>query len=931
MSVLAADRTEVARNFAYDVFISYSRYDKELATKLRHEMQSIGKPLWRRRMHRIYFDETSLGLDAENPGLRPTLIKAIDDSEHLVVLLSPTTAASHWAGVEIGHYAATRGEAGLLPVLTGGELRWDTTLKDFTADSTACPPALRSVFTEEPKYVDLRWFHDRDYDGDRDGRLRDDTAQLLTAIRNESKDQIVGADLRAHRRNIATMAIAAGLLLVVVVAALLLRNQSETNRRLAESETVAATATSLAHADATQALLLAAAASGIGEADGTSRGLFSTLAQTPGVNEIYRTGDSLRSVAASADGEVLVLGDTHGTVTIRRPGRVDAVVDTGRRDIREIVLYRGQADHYAFAAGGDGAVWVIDIDAAIVVDRIPIADKRVLALALDRDRGRLFVGTERSPAHIVDLDRREVIGAIGPQFFNIRGMAVVGDRLVIAGRRDERRLGDPIAAIDLNSEQEVASARSPNEVVEDCPRDCLSSFSTAAAHPTEPSVVVLGGLDGTVMSWDLKTGEDPRPFGLHDDHVARVRAGVSAGRAWLVSTGFDHTVKFWDAETLTQIGPTRLHHGGQVWDATAANGQVATVSEAGTIAFERPFDSTPAIGRLLHDRWAERDLREVEVAEIDGAETVVVTRHNNLVVLSEDGDVELSSDGATIVGLAIDDKRGIAYTAHGDKGGTITEWDLRSHRHTTARSIGLTPAAIAISPDGAILAAIGTAPQSDTGEVRFVALEENAVAPATLDGLDAWAARSVAFTLDGDTIVVAGRPTDGALYAWPSLEPINNNPLATYFGLGVSVGAEGAIVIGSDRQTIDILDRATGSLQSLPGPGSTVNATAVRTRQPAIAAGSGDTYVRLFDNGERQAPWGPRLVGHSSPIIDMAFSPDGAKLYSLSTNEVIEWNLDSTTWPRLACDIVDGDLTEKEWRAVIGPSIDYVGACADLE
>ena len=31
---------------------------------------------------------------------------------------------------------------------------------DFSEDSTAVPPALRGVFTEEPLFLDLRWARD---------------------------------------------------------------------------------------------------------------------------------------------------------------------------------------------------------------------------------------------------------------------------------------------------------------------------------------------------------------------------------------------------------------------------------------------------------------------------------------------------------------------------------------------------------------------------------------------------------------------------------------------------------------------------------------------------------------------------------------------------------------------------------------------------
>jgi hypothetical protein len=54
--------------------------------------------------------------------------------------------------------------ANLLIVLTDGTLVWDEVTGDFDWEQTpALPPSLRGAFTEEPRYIDLRWARTEDH------------------------------------------------------------------------------------------------------------------------------------------------------------------------------------------------------------------------------------------------------------------------------------------------------------------------------------------------------------------------------------------------------------------------------------------------------------------------------------------------------------------------------------------------------------------------------------------------------------------------------------------------------------------------------------------------------------------------------------------------------------------------------------------------
>src|SRR5215831_10562431 len=113
----------------YDAFISYShREDKPIAAKLQSVIQTLGKPWWQIRVARIFRDDTSL---AAAPGLGQALENALLNSRYLIVLASPSSAASKWCEREIAVWLSAKGTKTLLIALTEGELVWDEHAGDF--------------------------------------------------------------------------------------------------------------------------------------------------------------------------------------------------------------------------------------------------------------------------------------------------------------------------------------------------------------------------------------------------------------------------------------------------------------------------------------------------------------------------------------------------------------------------------------------------------------------------------------------------------------------------------------------------------------------------------------------------------------------------------------------------------------------------------
>ena len=182
----------------FNGFISYSHAaDGRLAPAVQRGLHRLAKPWHRRRALWIFRDQTGL---AVTPGLWSSIQTALDGSEYFVLMASPEAARSPWVNREIEHWIATKPADRVLPVVTDGEWVWDAARGDFTEDSTAVPPALRGMFTEEPFFLDLRWARGSEHLSLHHSRFRDAIAQLAAPMHGVSKDELEGEDVRQHRK-----------------------------------------------------------------------------------------------------------------------------------------------------------------------------------------------------------------------------------------------------------------------------------------------------------------------------------------------------------------------------------------------------------------------------------------------------------------------------------------------------------------------------------------------------------------------------------------------------------------------------------------------------------------------------------------------------------------------------------------------------------
>jgi hypothetical protein len=129
-------------------------------------------------------------------------------------------------------------------ILTAGQAIWDSAAGDFDwSNSTALPSSLRGVFREEPLYLDLRWARTEEHVSLNHPRFRDCVADLAAPLHNRAKDELVGEDVRQHRRTVRLVRSAVASLTVLMLLAATFgfvamdqRNEARTERDRAEAQ-----------------------------------------------------------------------------------------------------------------------------------------------------------------------------------------------------------------------------------------------------------------------------------------------------------------------------------------------------------------------------------------------------------------------------------------------------------------------------------------------------------------------------------------------------------------------------------------------------------------------------------------------------------------------------------------------------------------------
>lgn len=149
----------MAENYKYKAFISYSHKDKNFAKWLHKRIENYKIPnslrekypnLPKNLQRSVFRDEDELPTASE---LSDNLLHAMDTSERLIVICSPSSVKSKWVNSEIKYFKHKHGENSVLAVIKDGEPN-ATDMDD--RDDEAFPHALRYIVNEEGNLTEER-------------------------------------------------------------------------------------------------------------------------------------------------------------------------------------------------------------------------------------------------------------------------------------------------------------------------------------------------------------------------------------------------------------------------------------------------------------------------------------------------------------------------------------------------------------------------------------------------------------------------------------------------------------------------------------------------------------------------------------------------------------------------------------------------------
>jgi len=360
----------------------------------------------------------------------------------------------------------------------------------------------------------------------------------------------------------------------------------------------------------------------------------------------------------------------------------------------------------------------------------------------------------------------------------------------------------------------------------------------ALAFSPDGSLLATGSrANGNIRLWDPRTGRDFDRLAGHTGAVNSLAFDPAAGR--LVSAGSDGTLKIWDLDR--RYLPRRLRgHESEIDDlAFRPDGrQVATAGRDGTA---RLWDRVT--GEELA-RFGCGSRRSESVAFFPDGDTLAFAQwvRVHVVDLSEEKEIVLGALSGPVHAIAVSpDGRLLAAggeTRKCSRGRALKVFDTRTwQRHWARRYQDAAVHSLAFSPDGRLLAAGGT-----DGTVRLFDVARG-THQRTLRH-DGWIG-SLAFSPDGSLLVAGSWPIDTS----PD-QPVN----------------------------IKLWDPTTGQLRFTLGrhPGA-AHEVAFAPDGTTLATGGGNGVVRLWDlaTGDVRATFDMPQRGW---ILGLAFSPDGRTL-----------------------------------------------------
>lgn len=203
----------------YNAFISYSHAaDGKLAPALQNALEKFAKPWHKVRNLNIFRDEASL---TASPHLWSNIEIALQKSEYLIYMASPTSANSKWVSKEVEYWLEHKSVDKLLIALTDGEILWDDQTNFFlNAEINSLPTVLEKKFKEEPFYIDLRNLRTQKDLSLNNPIFKKEVLKLAAQLHGKEPKDLASEEVSAHNKMMRLRNGAVAALIILFVGAL---------------------------------------------------------------------------------------------------------------------------------------------------------------------------------------------------------------------------------------------------------------------------------------------------------------------------------------------------------------------------------------------------------------------------------------------------------------------------------------------------------------------------------------------------------------------------------------------------------------------------------------------------------------------------------------------------------------------------------------
>ncbi|MEM9516728.1 MAG: BTAD domain-containing putative transcriptional regulator [Actinomycetota bacterium] len=184
---------------------------------------------------------------------------------------------------------------------------------------------------------------------------------------------------------------------------------------------------------------------------------------------------------------------------------------------------------------------------------------------------------------------------------------------------------------------------------------------------------------------------------------------------------------------------------------------------------------------------------------------------------------------------------------------------------------------------------------------------------------------------DGRTIVDAA--TDGLLIISADMTDVVKLPERGWWVQHQHPTTNEVLLSGFDDSTLGILDPDDGSIRDLQPSTEIVNSAAFSPDGERIAVVVPSAGVQIYDteSGEQigipMVPSGQAIGGE----IGVSWSPDGNSVWFIPSGGPVAFASSEEEWLRIACEIVDRELTVEEWTTFVSPDEPPIPACPASE